>query len=41
LVEGKAKLGVRLVVQGEEGASLDAVFESARSGRTHVSVVLR
>jgi hypothetical protein len=40
-LEGKATLPVRLVVQGDEGASLDAVFESARSGHAHVSVVLR
>lgn len=40
-LEGKATLAVRLVVQGEEGASLDAVFESTRSGRSHASVVLR
>ena len=40
-LEGHARVAVRLVVQGEEGASLEAVFESPRSGRAHVSVSLR
>jgi hypothetical protein len=40
-LEGHAQIAVRLVVQGEEGASLEAVFESPRSGRAHVSVSLR
>ena len=40
-LEGKATVAVRLVVQGDEGATLEAAFESPRSGRAHVSVSLR
>jgi hypothetical protein len=40
-LDGHAGVAVRLVVQGEEGAALEAVFESPRSGRAHVSVSLK
>lgn len=38
---GKESLSVRLVVQGDEGAAVEAVFEGPRGGRARADVSLR
>ncbi|HEV8114149.1 MAG TPA: M14 family zinc carboxypeptidase [Planctomycetota bacterium] len=40
-LDGRAKATVRLVVQADEGTPLEVSFDSPRSGRARVSLVLR
>jgi len=40
-LEGRASVGVRLVVEAAEGTKLEAVFESPRSGTARATVELR